>query len=383
MTVGVPRERYPGERRVSLVPAHVPALSDLGVVVAVERSAGERAGYPDEEYVDRGATLVDSRADVVATSDVVLTVRWGAADTEAFSGDLASVQENSLFLGFVEPYRTADYLQDVLDAGISLLAVELVPRITRAQSMDALSSMANLAGYKAALIGADHLPRIFPMMMTAAGTLTPARVFVVGVGVAGLQAIATAKRLGAVVSAYDIRPAVREQVESLGARFVEVPLETDASESSGGYAREMNEEFYRKQRELMTETIADSDLVITTAAVPGKKSPILVTEEMVQAMSGGSVIVDLAAERGGNCELTEAGKTVVRHEVTIIGPINLPSSLAYHASQLYSKNLLTLLQSLIREGRLELDLEDEILRSAMVAHDGKIVSPAIESTIGG
>ena len=377
MTVGVAKERYPGERRVALVPAHVGSLRNLGLDVVVEKGAGVPAGYADEAYAEKDAKLVDSREEVVSRADIFLTVRWGAADRETFVSDSESIRPGTAVIGFTEPYETSEYLDVALSKHVSVIAVELIPRITRAQSMDALSSMANLAGYKAALIGADHLPRMFPMMMTAAGTVAPARVFVIGVGVAGLQAIATAKRLGAVVSAYDIRPAVREQVESLGARFVEVPLETEDSETSGGYAREMDEEFYRKQRELMIEVVSESDVVITTAAVPGKKAPILVTTPMVEAMAIGSVVVDLAAERGGNCELTKAGETVTHNGVTVLGPVNIPSSLAYHASQLYSKNLVTILQSIATEGSISLDVEDEIVAAALVSHNGAVVSSSI------
>lgn len=377
MTVGVAKERYPGERRVALIPAHIPTLADLGMDVVVEKGAGVLAGYGDDEYSERGARLVDSREEVLHSANVVLTVRWGAADRETFFSDAETIAPGTVVIGFVEPYDTSEYLAVALEKKFSVIAVELIPRITRAQSMDALSSMANLAGYKAALIGADNLPRMFPMMMTAAGTVAPARVFVIGVGVAGLQAIATSKRLGAVVSAYDIRPAVREQVESLGAKFIEVPLETGDSETSGGYAREMDEQFYRKQRELMTTIVSESDVVITTAAVPGKKAPTLVTTEMVEGMSIGSVIVDLAAERGGNCELTKAGETVDYRGVTIVGPVNIPSALAFHASQLYSKNLVTLLQSVVADGAVSLDVEDEVLASALVSHGGAVVSPSI------
>jgi NAD(P) transhydrogenase subunit alpha len=259
---------------------------------------------------------------------------------------------------------------------VTLFALELLPRITRAQSMDVLSSQATVAGYRAVLLAAMALPKMFPMMMTAAGTITPAKVLVVGAGVAGLQAIATAYRLGAVVSAYDVRPAVKEQVQSLGAKFVEMPLDTAAAEAKGGYAQAMDEEFYRRQRELMARVVAESDVVITTAAVPGKKAPVLVTREMVAGMSPGSVIVDLAAERGGNCELTVPGKPVVENGVTILGPINLPAEIAYHASQLYSKNISTFLLSLVKEGQIQLDMEDEVVRDTLVAKDGKVTARA-------
>ena len=276
-------------------------------------------------------------------------------------------------IGFAEPLTAHAATEAVSARGASLFAMELMPRITRAQSMDALSSMASIAGYKAVLLAAHELPRMFPMMMTAAGTLAPARVFVIGAGVAGLQAIASAKRLGARVEAYDVRPAVREQVESLGARFVELPLETAAREDKGGYAKAQDESFYRRQRELMAKTVAASDVVITTAAIPGKKSPVLVTADAVAGMSPGSVIVDLAAERGGNCELTKADETVHVHGVTILGPTNLPSTVPYHASQMYAKNITTFLQHLVKDGAVRFDLDDEITRETLVTHQGAIV----------
>ncbi|MFW6294079.1 MAG: NAD(P) transhydrogenase subunit alpha, partial [Spirochaetota bacterium] len=264
---------------------------------------------------------------------------------------------------------------------VTAFSMELIPRITRAQSMDALSSMANLAGYRAAILGAEALPKMFPMMMTAAGTIVPAKAFIVGVGVAGLQAIATTRRLGAVVSAYDVRPAVREQVESLGAKFVEMELES--GEGSGGYAKAMDEEFYRRQRELMGDVVAEMDLVITTAAIPGRPSPVLVTAEMVARMQPGSVIVDLATERGGNCELSESGKTVVKHGVTIVGPVNIPSALAFNASQLYSKNVTTFLLSMVKDGQLLIDTNDEIVAATLVTREGEIPNAEIRARLGG
>ena len=375
MRVGVPREAAPGERRVAIVPAHVQTLTGAGIDVVVERGAGEASGYPDADYEAKGATVLD---DARAGTEVVLAVRAAAA---AGGTDPGPGRDEQTIIGFLEPYTPHASFDAYRARRATALSMELIPRITRAQSMDALSSMANLAGYRAAILAAEALPRMFPMMMTAAGTLVPARAFIVGVGVAGLQAIATTRRLGAVVSAYDVRPAVKEQVESLGARFVEMELE--AAEGSGGYARSMDEEFYRRQRELMGHVVADSDVVITTAAIPGKPSPVLITDEMVAGMRPGSVIVDLGAERGGNCELTEAGRTVVRHGVTIAGPINAASALAYHASQLYSKNITTFLLSMIREGRLVLDPDDEIVAATLVFRSGEIPNAEIRERLGG
>ena len=381
MKVGVLKERLEDERRVALVPAHVASLTKLGAEVMIERGAGESAGFSDDAYGEKGATLVD-RARVLAEADAVLTVRTAAADPEGFAADVGSMKEGQIVIGYAEPYAPSEAFKQAVDRKISIFSMELMPRITRAQSMDSLSSMANLAGYKAVLLVANELPKMFPMMMTAAGTIVAARAFIVGVGVAGLQAIATAKRLGAVVSAYDIRPAVKDQVKSLGARFVELDLETDESEASGGYAKEMGEDFYRKQREKMLEVIAESDVVITTANVPGKKAPILVTEEMVKAMPTGSVLVDLAAERGGNCELTESGKTVVKHGVTIMGPQNIPAMLAENASTLYSKNITTFFATMANEGEIDIDYEDEIISSTMVTRDGTVPNGDLKERLG-
>lgn len=375
MKIGVPRETVPGERRVALVPAHVPSLTKAGLEVVVEAGAGNPSGYSDGEYTERGAEIVD---DARSAADVLLTVRSAAAAGDA---DPGPGRDEQTIIGFLEPYAPHPAFDRLLERTSTAFSMELIPRITRAQSMDALSSMANLAGYRSAILAAEALPKMFPMMMTAAGTIVPARAFVVGVGVAGLQAIATTRRLGAVVSAYDVRPAVKEQVESLGAKFVEMELET--AEGSGGYAREMDEEFYRKQRELMGDVLAESDVVITTAAIPGKPSPVLVTEEMVKRMQPGSVIVDLATERGGNCELSETGKTVVKHGVTIVGPVNIPSSLAFNASQLYSKNITTFLLAMIKDGELLIDTEDEIVAATLVTRDGEIPNADIKERLGG
>jgi len=374
MTVGVLKEQYPGETRVSLAPGHVQKLVNKGALVKVEKGAGELSGLSDNEYSEKGAEVV-SRDDVIAGADVLLTVRFANADPENSEKILPKMKNGSAVIGMADPYQPNKVFEEMGKKEMTLFSMERIPRITRAQSMDALSSMANLAGYKAAILAADNLPKMFPMMMTAAGTIVPAKVFVLGVGVAGLQAIATAKRLGAVVKAYDIRPEVREQVESLGARFLEVHIENKDAEAEGGYAKEMGEEFYKKQRELMLDTIAESDAVITTAAVPGKKAPTLVTTEMVDAMKPGSVIIDLAAERGGNCELTQSGKNIKHGGVYIMGPENIPSTLAFNASQLYSRNISAFLLSFVEDGKLNIDSEDEVVTKTLVLKKGQPAAP--------
>jgi len=377
MILGVPKETFSGERRVAIAPPSIAALIKGGIDVVIERGAGEAAGFPDAAYVEQHARI-GSAADVYA-ADVLAAVR-------VMPG--APYRADQVVIGFSDPLGDAALTERVAAAGASLFSMELVPRITRAQSMDALSSMATIAGYKAVLLAADHLPRMFPMLMTAAGTITAARVFVIGAGVAGLQAIATAKRLGARVEAYDVRPAVKEQIMSLGAKFVELPLDAANAQDAGGYARAQGEEFYRKQRELMARTLAATDVVITTAAIPGKRSPVLITEDAVKGMPPGSVIVDLAAERGGNCELTQADQTIVAHGVTIVGPTNLPAAIPYHASQMYSRNVVTLVQHLAprtksADGKLTgpaalvLNLDDEITRETLVTRGGRIVHPRL------
>ncbi len=373
--VGVPKETLEGERRVALVPDTVPLLRKAGLEVLIEAGAGIAAGFDDRTYTDKGAQISGNRAELFGRADIVLQVRGYGANPIKGKDDLPLMKNNQTVIGFFEPLSEPDRINEMGQRGITAFSMELMPRITRAQSMDALSSMANIAGYKAVLTAAAHLPRMFPMMMTAAGTIAPARVFIIGAGVAGLQAIATAKRLGAVVKAYDIRPAVKEQVESLGGKFVQMELETLDAEDKGGYARAMDEEFYRKQRELMARVVAESDVVITTAAVPGKKAPILVTGEMVKKMPLGSVVVDLAAERGGNCDLTRPGQTVIDGGVTIIGPLNLASEVAYHASQMYAKNISTFLLHLIKDGQLKIDMNDEITRETLLTRGGTVVHP--------
>ena len=381
MIVGVAKESFPGEKRVALVPASVDMLAKAGLEVLVEAGAGRQAGFPDEQYEKKGAKIAASRDEVFA-ADVLLEIRAAGANPAGTAADAHRLRAGQIVVGLCDPLGRPRDAQQLASSGVTLFALELLPRITRAQSMDVLSSMATVAGYQAVLLGAVALPKMFPMLMTAAGTLSPAKVFVVGVGVAGLQAIASARRLGAVVSAYDVRPAVKEQVESLGARFVEMQLDTVQAEDSGGYAQQMDEEFYRKQREMMTRVVAESDLVITTAAVPGKKAPVLVTAEMVAQMAPGSVIVDLAAERGGNCELTQPGETVVQDGVTILGPDNLPSEVPYHASQMFARNISTFLLHLIEDGQLKLDLEDEIIRQTLICRGGNVVNPQMCQLLG-
>lgn len=377
MIVGVPKETFPGERRVALVPMVIPNLKKIGLDVIIQAGAGLASGYRDTDFQEKGATLVPSRADVFQQADIVTQVLSYGANDRTGRDDVQLFRRGQYLIGFLRPLGTKEVVSEVAGSGISSFAVELMPRITRAQSMDALSSMATVAGYKAVILAADTVPRLFPMMTTAAGTITPARVLIIGAGVAGLQAIATAKRLGAVVSAYDVRPAVKEQIQSLGGRFVELPLETKDSQDAGGYAKAQDESFYQKQRELLGKVIAESDVVITTAVVPGKKAPILVTKEMVHGMAEGSVIVDLAAERGGNCELTVANETVVTNGVTIVGQINLASSVPYHASQMYARNLTNFLTLLVKEGKVSLRMEDEVIRETLLTQNGEIVNERV------
>lgn len=382
ITVGVPRETFAGEQRVALTPRALDVLTKSGVGFVMESSAGAAAGFPDSEYRQKGVRVVESRAEVFSAADIILQVRTLGANPAAGRTDLALFRRGQALAGFGEPLSAPAEFADLAGRGVTSFAMEMIPRITRAQSMDALSSMATIAGYKAVLLAADALPRMFPMLMTAAGTIAPARVFVLGAGVAGLQAIATARRLGAVVSAYDVRPAVREQVESLGARFVAIELESGQAEDKGGYAKALGEEFYRRQRELLTEIVRQSDVVITTAAVPGAKAPVLITREMLEGMAPGSVLVDLAAERGGNCEATRAGETVTVSGVTVIGPLNLPSAVPYHASQMYARNLATFVRHLIREGSLVIDPDDEITRETLVTHNGEVVHQRVRDLLG-
>ena len=373
MKVAVVKETFPGEDRVGLVPANVSRLMKAGLEILVETGAGTAACFDDAQYRDQGAQIVQDRTELAA-ADAVIQIRSLGANPDQGRGDLDLFRSGQVVLGMCDPLGNPQAIAELAETGISLFALEMVPRITRAQSMDVLSSMATIAGYQAVLLSAVELPKMFPMMMTAAGTLSAARVFVIGAGVAGLQAIATARRLGAVVQAYDVRPACREQVESLGARFVELELETGDSEDKGGYAKALGDDFYQKQRALMADIVSGSDIVITTAAIPGKPSPLLITAEAVERMPAGGVIVDLAAERGGNCELSQADQRVVEHGVTILGPTNLPAEIPNHASQMFSNNVTTFLLHLTNEGKLALDLQDEIVQGTLAAHDGQVVN---------
>ncbi len=365
-----------------MAPRAMEALAKSGAAFLIEASAGEAAGFSDGDYRERGAQIAGSRREVFQTAEIIIQVRALGANPEAGRADLALLRAGQTVIGFAEPLTAGKEAADLAARGVNAFAMELMPRITRAQSMDALSSMATIAGYKAVVIAADTLPRMFPLLMTAAGTVAPARVFVLGAGVAGLQAIATARRLGAVVSAYDVRPAVKEQVESVGAKFLVLDLESASAEDKSGYAKALGEDFYRRQRELLTAVVKENDVVITTAAVPGKKAPVLITREMVEGMAPGSIVVDLAAERGGNCELTHPGETAVAGGVSILGPLNLPSTVPYHASQMYARNVAAFLRHLVRDGKLILDLEDEITRETLIAHAGEVVHLRVREALG-
>jgi len=377
MIVGVPRESFPGERRVALVPAAIPNLMKAGLQVVVEAGAGAAAGYPDADYTAKGAKIAAERAEVFRTADIVVQILCYGSNDKTGKADLPLFRNGQILIGFLRPLGSIETIQEIASKGVTSFSVELMPRTTRAQSMDVLSSMGTICGYKAVVLAADTSPRIFPMLTTAAGTITPCRVFVIGAGVAGLQAIATARRLGAVASAYDLRPAAKEQVQSLGGRFVELPIEAKDAEDARGYARAQDETFYKRQRELLGKVVAESDVVISAAVIPGKKPPILVTKEMVASMAPGSVIVDLAGERGGNCELTRPGEIVVEHEVTIIGWFNLASTVPYHASQMYARNVTAFLLHLVKDGKLQLNTDDEIIRETMLTRGGEVVNARV------
>jgi NAD(P) transhydrogenase subunit alpha len=362
---------------VALVPAVIANLAKAGLEVVVEAGAGVEAGFPDADYVAKGAKVLADRAEVFRLADIVVQVLCHGSNDATGKADLPLLRRGQLLIGFLRPLGTIETIEEVAATGVTSFSVELMPRSTRAQSMDALSSMGTICGYKAALVAADALPRLFPMMTTAAGTITPARVFIIGAGVAGLQAIATARRLGAVVSAYDMRPAAKEQVQSLGGRFVELPIEAKDAQDAGGYARAQDESFYSRQRELLGRVVAESDVVITAAVIPGKISPVLVTKEMVAAMAPGSVIVDLAAERGGNCELTKSGEKIVEHGVTIIGWFNLATAVPYHASQMYARNVSAFLLYLVKDGKIRLDSNDEIIHSTLLTQGGEVVNARV------
>src|SRR5438445_5166279 len=372
MIVSVPKETAPGEQRVALVPELVPRLTKAGLDVVVQSGAGQSAGFLDAAYAGKGARL---EAEVFDQADVLLKVQPPTLD------QIGRMKENSLLVSFLQPYNNAMAIKALAARKITAFSMELMPRITRAQPMDALSAMSTIAGYKAVLIAAARLPKFFPLLMTAAGTITPARVFVVGAGVAGLQAIGTAKRLGAVVEAYDTRPVVKEQVESLGAKFAELGLEAKDAQDQAGYAKAQSEEFYRKQQEMMLRYVAAADVVIPTALVPGKRAPVLITEEMVRNMRPGSVIVDLAAEQGGNCALTEPGQEIVRHGVIIIGPLNLPSTVPFQGSEMYARTVTSYLVHLLQDGIPHLDLEDELTRGPLVTHQGEILHEVVKARL--
>jgi H+-translocating NAD(P) transhydrogenase subunit alpha len=383
IVAGVVTESAPGEKRVAVVPSALTVLNKTGAQILMEPGAGTASGFSDTEYTDKGVKLAGSRAQVFAESDVILQVRSLGANPETGADDLKLMRPGHTIIGFGEPLTAGEAATALAQRQATFLAMELMPRITRAQSMDALSSMATIAGYKAVLMAANSLNRMFPMLMTAAGTIAPARVLVIGAGVAGLQAIATARRLGAVVSGYDIRAAVKEQIESLGARFVVLNVEAAGAEDKGGYAKAMDEDFYRRQREAMAGVLADQQVVITTAAVPGRKAPILITREMMHRMAPGSIIIDIAAERGGNCEVTQPGNIVEENGVRVFGPLNLASSIPYHASQMYAKNILTFLKYMLnKEGNLTLNREDEIVKETLVTHAGEVVHPRVRELLG-
>jgi len=382
MIVGIPKETYPGERRVALTPSVIPTLTKAKIDVLVETGAGEAAGITDAEFREKGANVAGSRAELFGGAQIIAQVRTLGANMDAGRADLPLLRRDQIVIGMADPLGSPQAARDLAQQGAVLFALELIPRITRAQSMDVLTSMATIAGYKAVVLAADTLPKMFPLLMTPAGTLQAARVFIIGAGVAGLEAIGIAKKLGAVVEAYDVRPIVKEQVESLGGKFVQMELDTKGSEGAGGYAKELGEDFYRKQRELMMRVIAASDVVITTALIPGKRAPILVTREMVEAMRPGSVVVDLAAERGGNCELTRPDEVVQHKGVTILAPTNPASEIPYHASQMYAKNMVTFLLHLVKDGQIKIDPQDEITREVLVTQGGEVVLARVRDLLG-
>ena len=378
MNIAVLKERRKGERRVALVPGIVSRLVKAGMGVVIESGAGEGAFFDDQSYIDAGAKVLSSLKEILSEADIVLIVQPSEDEPEY----LYSIGEGRILIGLLNPFGNVELVKRLAEKKITAFAMELIPRISRAQSMDALSSQAAVAGYRSVIIAAGALSKFFPMLTTAAGTIAPAKVFVIGAGVAGLQAIATARRLGAIVEAFDIRPAVKEEVQSLGARFVEVEQIEDTT-AEGGYAKEVSEEFKKREHEVIHDHVAGSDIVITTAQVPGKKAPLLVTKEMVEAMKPGSVVVDLAAEQGGNCELTKSGEAIEHGGVKIIGPVNLPSTLSIHASQMYSKNLSTIVEYIVKDGEISLDFDDEIIKSACITHEGKVINERLMEIVKG
>ncbi len=378
MKVGVPKETFPGERRVAISPVSLAPLAKSGIEVMIEAGAGERAGFPDFAYASKGATIASTRAEVFA-ADAIVQVRAAGENLAKGADDLQWMRPGQWIIASCDALSNRDASEAIAKTGASLFALELIPRITRAQSMDILSSQATVAGYRAVLLAATELHKLFPMMMTAAGTLTAAKIFVLGAGVAGLQAIATSKRMGGIVYGYDLRTACREQVESLGGKFVELKIGNSNSEDKGGYAKAMDEDFYRQQREQLALTVSQCDVVITTAAIPGRKSPLLVTAEAVRSMQPGSVVIDLAAQRGGNCALTQADQRVLDSGVTILGPTNIASDAAYHASLMFGNNVTKFLQNMVKAGQPSINLEDEIVRETLVTRDGQIVHPRLQT----
>ena len=376
MIVGVPKETAALERRVSVVPETISKFG-AGVSVVVEKGAGESAGFPDSDYTSGGATIASDQKSLYAQADIILKVTPMSPD------EASLVKLGAVTISFLSPMANLETVKRLASRKATAFAMELIPRISRAQPMDALSSQANIAGYKAVILAADTVPKLFPLMMTAAGTISPAKVFILGAGVAGLQAIATAKRLGAVVEAYDVRPVVKEQVMSLGAKFAEMPVEAKDAQDAGGYAKAMGEEFTKKQQEFLAGRAKLMDVVITTALIPNQRAPILITEDAVKGMRPGSVVVDLAAEAKGNCAITEPGKTVVKYGVTILGPLNLPSTMAPESSRLYSKNISSLLLIMLKDGKLTIDPKDDVVKGSMVINAGQVVhGPTLKAIEG-
>jgi len=380
--VGVPKETYPGETLVALIPSHVSLLTKIGLRILVESGAGEAAGFEDEAYRAKAAHVVKDRAELFGRADILLQVRAAGANPVRGRDDVPLLRHGQVVIGLADPLGRPQALRELAERGVTMFAMELIPRIARAQSMDVLSLLATIVGYKAVLLAAARLPKLFPMLTTAAGTIPPARVLVIGAGVAGLQAIATARRLGAAVSAYDVRPAVKDQIRSLGAKVVEAPVEAGEVEDTSGYAKALSEDIFRRQRECLVPVVAASDVVITTAAVPGRPAPLLITGDMVARMARGSVIVDVSADRGGNCELTRPNDIVVEHGVTVLGPTNLPSTVPTHASQMYGRNLANLLLHLCQNGSLRVEVEDEITRETLVTRGGVVVHPRVQALLG-
>ena len=380
MKIAIPKEIVPNERRVSVVPETAARLVKSGLEIRVEAGAGTGANFSDQAYKDAGATIISDAAALFSEADVVLKVQKPAMNTALGKHEVELMREGTVLISFLQPMLNPDLVQTLAKRKITAFSMDAIPRTTRAQSMDALSSQSTVAGYKAVLLAANAAKKLFPMLTTAAGTITPAKVFILGAGVAGLQAIATARRLGAIVQAFDVRPAVKQEVESLGAKFVGLTMQEAADKS--GYAKELSEEQNRKNRELIAQYAKDADIVITTALVPGKKAPILITQEMIRQMKTGAVIVDMAAEQGGNCEVTKTGQEVAENGVTVLRPVNLPSMMSYHASQMYSKNITTLLQLMVKDGKLNLDFNDEIIKGCCITHAGKILLPSLDGQGG-